>query len=142
MNGYNTVNILRTYLMSENTQVEKSITKRTIDGDSSYYYMERQHYKGFDRIDVERRIDRKEYEDLLDTPEGRLKELRKVRHCFTWNDKYYELDVLPLWKEKAILKIQLTDKGSSFEVPSFLNIIQDVSDNPHYTSFSLAQNIN
>ena len=143
MNGYNVVEISRTYLMStDDNHHEKSVTKRTINGMNSFYYMERQHYKGFDRIDVERRIDKNEYRSILGDASNRLKELKKTRHCFTWEDKYYEIDVLPLWNEKAILKIQLTDKGSTFEVPSFLTTIKDVSDNPNYTSFSLAQNIN
>ena len=138
---FNKVEITRTYLVNKDTRNERSIIQRGIDGDYVFYYIEKRHFDGFDKIEVERRIDKKEYISLVSQADTRLKQLCKTRYCFAWNNEYYVLDVFDFWPNTAILKIQLTDRSSEVEVPSIFNVLMDVTDNLSYTNYSLAQNI-
>ena len=86
-------------------------------------------------------ISAKDYTALISQADTRVKQISKTRYCFIWNNMYYELDVFPFWNDKAILKIQPTDKSPKMEVPQFLRVIEDITDNMSYTNYSLAQNI-
>ncbi len=139
--NFSKIEITRIYLLNEDNENERSIIQRGCFGDYAFYYMEKRHYKGFDRIDVERKLSKNEYVSLLGKADTRLKQINKTRYCFIWNSKYYELDVFPFWNDKALLKIQLTNKDCVVEIPEFLRVIKDVSDDMSYTNYSLAQNI-
>lgn len=135
------VDIIRTYLLNKDNSNERSILQRGSFGNFAFYYMEKRHFSGYDRIEVERMISAKEYTALISQADTRVKQISKTRYCFIWNNMYYELDVFPFWNDKAILKIQPTDKGPKMEVPQFLRVIEDITDNMSYTNYSLAQNI-
>lgn len=135
------IEITRTYLVKKDNCVERSVVKRGSDGEYAFYYMEKTHQDGFDEIKVERRIDEKEYNMLISRDSGRLKELTKTRYGFVWNNKYYELDVFDFWKDKAILKVQHTDRSKEDEFPGIFNVRMDITNDESYTNYSLAQNI-
>ena len=140
--NFSKVEITRTYLINKNNaSIERSVIKTGADGDNAYYYNEKRHFEGYDKIDVERHISKKEYISLLSGNNVRIKEIKKTRYGFVWNNKYYELDVFDFWKDKAILKVQLTDRSDEVEVPSVLNVLMDITNDMSYTNFSLAQNI-
>lgn len=139
--NFSKVDITRIYLLNDENQNERSILQRGQFGDYAFYYSEKRHYKGFDRIEVERCLTKNEYVSLIGQADTRLKQINKTRYCFVWNNKYYELDVFGFWQDKAILKVQLTDRDSVVELPKFLNVIKDVSNDMSYTNYSLAQNV-
>lgn len=135
------VDIIRTYLLNKDNSNERSIIQRGSFGNFAFYYTEKRHFNGYDRIEVERMLSAKEYTTLISQADTRLKQISKTRYCFIWNNMYYELDVFPFWSDRAILKIQPTDKGPKMEIPQFLRVIEDITDNMSYTNYSLAQNI-
>lgn len=139
--NFSKVDVVRTYLVSKNNAVERSVIKTGSEGDYAYYYTEKRHFEGYDQIDVERHITKKEYLSLLSGNNVRIKEIKKTRYGFVWNNKYYEIDIFDFWKDKAILKVQLTDRSNKVEVPSILNVLMDITSDLSYTNFSLAQNI-
>lgn len=140
--NFSKVDITRTYLTSKSNVVERSVIKTGSEGDFAYYYTEKRHFDGYDQIDVERHITKKEYLSILSNDSEIIKEIQKIRYGFVWNNKYYELDVFDFCKDKAILKVQLTDRSDKVEVPSVLNVLMDITNDMSYTNFSLAQNIN
>ena len=139
--NFSKVDMSRIYLLNEENENERSILQRGHFGDYAFYYTEKRHFKGFDRIEVERRLTKNEYVSLIGQADTRLKQINKTRYCFVWNNKYYELDVFGFWNDKAILKVQLTDRDSMVEIPEFLQVIKDVSNDMSYTNYSLAQNV-
>lgn len=135
------VDMTRIYLLNEENENERSILQRGHFGDYAFYYTEKRHFDTFDRIEVERRLTKNEYVSLIGKADTRRKQINKTRYCFVWNNKYYELDVFEFWKDKAMLKVQLTDRDSEVEIPEFLQVIKDVSNNKNYTNYALAQNV-
>ena len=138
---FSKVEITRTYLVKKDNCIERSVVRRGSDGEYAFYYMEKTHQDGFDEINVERRIDEKEYNMIIARDNGRLKELTKTRYGFVWNNKYYELDVFDFWKDRAILKVQHTNRRKDGEVPSIFKVLMDITNDESYTNYSLAQNV-
>jgi CYTH domain-containing protein len=65
--------------------------------------------------------------------------IEKTRFVFNYNDQTFELDVFkgPL-KGLAILELELKDKNQKIELPPFLDIIKEVTEDKSFNNFSLA----
>ncbi len=136
--AYTKVDILRYYLPDRQDKIERSVTQRRTHGECTYYYSERRHLEDKDRIYVERRIPDKAFHNYVGEAFGPVRKLEKERHCFSYDNKYYELDVVPGLGKYAILKIQLTKEEKHFEIPHFLNAVMDVTNNASFTNKELA----
>ncbi len=142
------IDVLRTYLVNKDNSNERSVVQRGHDGEYAFYYMEKKHFKGYDKIEVERKLTNlSEYNELIIKEADRsLTPIKKTRYCFMWDNKYYELDILPQWTDRAILKIQYTkqekkQENSTADVPNFLTVIEEITNDKSYTNYSLAHNI-
>ena len=78
--------------------------------------------------------------DLLLEADPNKKPIRKTRYCFINKNKYFELDVYPFWDDKAILEIELNDENDTFEIPKKIKIIKEVTNDPQYKNYSIANN--
>ncbi len=87
------------------------------------------------RIEKETAISREEYEKAICG--GKV--LSKVRWCFIFDDKYFELDVFPFWQDKAILEIELKSEDEQFTFPNFIKLIGEVTWDAEYKNSSLAE---
>ena len=54
------------------------------------------------------------------------------------NGKYFEIDIFPFWIDKAYVEIELTDENEYFELPEFLKVIKEVTQDKNYTNRALA----
>lgn len=70
-------------------------------------------------------------------PDTRI--VKKARNCFIYENQYFELDVIPVGNETLyLLEIELTEETHVPKLPPFLNILEDVTDDPHYTNRAIA----
>lgn len=69
--------------------------------------------------------------------------ISKARHCFIWNNQYFELDV---FKDNLsgliLLEIELLKKDQKIDLPSFINIDKEVTSDDRYSNFCLAKKHN
>ncbi len=94
------------------------------------------------RIEIERKISAKEYEELLMRRDPESGTIRKTRYAFLYNGKHFELDVLldnslPV---KYLLEVELPDSSvsaDSIELPDFVK--GAVLDNGQYSNAKLAK---
>ena len=70
-----------------------------------------------------------------------LHQIRKQRTCFVCDNTYFELDVYPFWKDKAIIEIELTNESTTVELPKEIKLIKEVTDNDNYKNNSLAKSL-
>ena len=49
-----------------------------------------------------------------------------------------ELDVYPFSKDKAILEIELNNENQSYELPKFIEIIKEVTNDDKYKNINLS----
>ena len=67
-----------------------------------------------------------------------MKQIRKTRYCLTYESQYFEIDVYPFWKDKAIVEIELNDENTDIIFPEFIKVIKEVTDDDSFKNASLA----
>ncbi|MDR1760943.1 MAG: AAA family ATPase [Bacteroidales bacterium] len=128
------LNMFYTYLKSDDPKIEKRIRQRG-DGQSfSYFYTEKSG-SGITRIKTERRINEKEY--IAQLMNG-VKSVRKSRYCFIYHNQYFDLDIYESGQGQAILEISLTNESQVPIIPDWVNVIEEVTENPKYLTANLA----
>ena len=121
----------------ENTMVRKT----TKDGDSTYSSTtKRETDKPSERITTSRRITDKDYNELL--KETTDKPIKKDRYCFTYNKQYYRLDLFKEPNGLIILETGLTNENSTVEIPDFITIKKDITDDYTYRNANIYRQIN
>ena len=133
------VNIIQTYLNSTSEDVERRIRQRGTVGEYSYYYTEKRG-SGLSRVEVEKKINEKQYLDYMMEADTSLKQIRKERYCFIYKNNYIELDVYPFWKDYAIVEVELSNESDKVELPMELNVIREVTEEKQFKNHSLAKN--
>ena len=133
------VNIIQTYLNSTSEDVERRIRQRGTVGEYSYYYTEKRGL-GLSRVEVEKKINEKQYLDYMMEADTSLKQIRKERYCFIYKNNYIELDVYPFWKDYAIVEVELSNESDKVELPMELNVIREVTEEKQFKNHSLAKN--
>ncbi len=111
------------------------------DNDSTVFYkMVRKSVDTTTRIVTEKRLTEREYADMLEEADSSVHQLHTTRYCLTHENQYFEIDVYPFWKDKAIVKIELPKKDEEVRMPVFLKVIKEVTHCSEYNNFSLAKN--
>lgn len=130
--------IIQTYLVSEG-ETERRVRQRGSNGEFTFYYTEKVDLSGMEREERERKIRKSEYLDLLMQADTSIHQLRKTRYCFVWNNQYFELDTYPFSDDNALMEIELTDKNDEVNLPPFINVIREVTDDKKYRNHQIAE---
>lgn len=56
-----------------------------------------------------------------------------------YNSQYFEIDIYPFWKNKAILEIELSNEFADIVFPDYLEVIKEVTDDIEYKNYNLAK---
>ena len=70
------------------------------------------------------------------------KPIHKVRYCFTHNKQYYRLDLFVEPKGLMILETGLTNENSIVEIPSFIKIKKEITEDLEYRNANIYRRIN
>lgn len=49
-----------------------------------------------------------------------------------------EIDLFPFWKDRAFCEVELAREEETVNLPPWLEVIREVTDDPRYTNASLA----
>lgn len=138
MDGYTVSKIEQTYLESE-PQVTHRVRKRVYKDGVKYTETKKVRIDKISSYEDERQIDEAEYERLLDRIKAGSRTLIKTRHTFLFSGQTFEVDVYPEWKESCILETELPSRDKEILMPSFIEIIKEVSGDKRYTNASMSQ---
>ena len=133
------VEIIQTYLLSENSEEERRVRQRGKDG--SYIFTEtlKRRISDMRRVETERRLTQAEYLNLLMSADTSLNQIRKTRYCLSYANQYLEIDVYPFWDKCAILEVELSDETQKIDFPEFIKVIEEVTNNSSYTNRAMAE---
>ena len=131
--------IYQTYLMERNGE-ESRIRKRGENGHYVYFLTTKKFVTANQRIEVERQITPLEYVNLQKSFNPDKQTIHKLRRCFVWDNRYYELDtfVSPQLPH-CLLEIEDVTENETISFPPFLKIIEEVTDNPEYYNSNIAK---
>ena len=132
------VEILQTYLRS-NTGDELRIRQRGENGSYVYYKTLKHTVSGMKRIETEESLSQDEYLQLMMDADPSMRQIRKTRYCLTHDGRYFEIDVYPYWKDKAIVEIELHDENEEIRFPEQIKVIREITDDENYKNASLAR---
>ena len=135
--------ISQTYLKPEGKEqagrVRKTVEGLTGDTNTVYHYNEKKPVEAGVHEETEREISKSEYEKYLKKTHPDKVTVEKTRFVFNFQDQTFELDVFkgPL-KGLAVLEIELEDKDDLVELPPFIPVKKEVTEDKRYTNFALA----
>lgn len=132
------VEIIQTYLVSKDGD-ECRVRQRGSNGKYIYFQTIKKKVSDSKRIEIEKRLSQEEYLIQLMNVDTTKRQIRKTRYCLTYKNQYFEIDVYPFWKDKAIVEIELTDENTEIVFPEKLKIIKEVTDDDSYKNASLAK---
>jgi len=136
--SFTVIDIVQTYLKSVGN-VERRVRQRGQFGNFSYYLTEKRTISKSKRVISERKIFDKEYIKYLLEIDSSLKPIVKKRICFVYNSQYFELDLFDFSDDFALMEIKLTTENASVDLPKFVNVVKDVTDDQNYRNYHLAQ---
>ena len=132
------VDISQTYLKNEDG-AERRIRVRGIDGDYIYYLTEKKSLSNITRIETEKKLTQEEYLKYLMQADNNLHTIRKTRYCLTDNNQYFEIDIFPEWDKQAIMEIELNSEDQTFNIPNFIQVYKEVTDENEYKNYEMAK---
>ena len=135
------VDMIQTYLKARPDGTEVRVRQRGQNGNFICYRTEKRRISEITRVEVDRRIDIKEYVSLLAEADPERRPIRKTRYCLTENSRYYEIDIYPEWHRQAILEIELNDENEDIVLPADIKVIKEVTDDPAYSNFEMAKHM-
>lgn len=131
--------IFQTYLVERNGE-ESRIRKRGENGHYAYFLTTKKHLEANQRVEVERLITPAEYINLMNLANPDQQTIHKLRRCFVWNNRYYELDtfVSPSMPH-CLLEIEDVTEDEIITFPPFLRFIEEVTENPDYYNSNISK---
>lgn len=131
------IEIIQTYLNAPAGD-EVRVRQRGMNGNYIYFQTIKRKESEVKRVEIERRLSQAEYLRLLMDADTSKRQIRKTRYCLTYDNQYFEIDVYPFWKDKAIVEIELSDENTEIRFPEAFRIIKEVTDDPSYKNAALA----
>lgn len=136
------VEILQTYLKCKEDDEEVRIRQRGDGNTFMFTKTSKRTLSGMKRIEIEKRLSMEEYCKEIMNADTSLHQIRKTRYCLTYGKTYFEIDVYPFWKDKAILEVELADEKDEFTFPDFLHVLKEVTNDQNFKNINLARKYN
>lgn len=131
------IEIIQTYLNNADGD-EVRVRQRGVDGNYIYFQTIKKKVSDVKRVEIERRLSQAEYLKLLMDADTTKRQIRKTRYCLTSENQYFEIDIYPFWKDKAIAEIELSDENATIIFPEQIKVIKEVTDDASYKNSALA----
>ena len=113
---YMRIEMEQAYLRDFGDNSGMRIRKSTLNGKTSYKKTYKKSISFMTRIEIE---------DDISEQSGQL----------------FELDIYPFWNDRATLEIELSAENENFELPPFIEVIKEVTDDDRYKNRSLSYEI-
>ena len=135
------VDIIQTYLKTDNPDEEVRIRQRGSSGNYIYFKTtkSRKGAEGVQRVEIEERLSQEEYLTLMVSADPAYRPIHKQRYCLSENGLYYEIDIYPEWTDRAIMEIELHSRDQEIVFPEGITVIREVTDDPSFSNHELAK---
>ena len=134
------VKIVQTYLNSSDDE-EIRIRQRGNNGSYTYSKTRKINVDSMKRIEIETRLTQEEYINELLNADPTRGQIIKERYCLCYKNQYFEIDIYPFWDDKAIAEIELISEDQKIELPDFINVIDEVTDNNNFKNSEIARQL-
>lgn len=133
--------ITQDYLVSPDPREEHRVRARR-DGDGTTYYATHKRYIApGNRVEFERMITANEYDSLWRGKCPQSSTIEKRRVCFFWKERHFEVDFFEKPEKMnglVLMEVEHSGDGSSIELPPFIKVIRNVTDEKGYSNRKIA----
>lgn len=139
-NNFRIRKMVQTYLQSEgkrNARVREIIES----GQATYIKTVKERISTLSCYEDESEISKEEYENLLLSADKEKKSIHKTRYSFEYCGHILEIDVYDFWGDRATLEIELKSEDEEFCIPTFIDVIKEISADGRYKNTNLAKSI-
>ena len=133
------VSIIQTYLTSDCDGEERRIRMRGVNGHFIYFMTRKRKISGIKRIEIEERLTQDEYIAHMVEADPEFRPIHKDRYCLSENGLYYEIDIFPEWKDRALMEIELHSEDQAVVFPEGIDVIREVTGDPEYSNHEIAR---
>ena len=144
--------ISQTYLVPDVRGMSQRI-RRIDDGQAVYYVMtEKKSISAIRRIEIERQIDLKEYNQLLRHKKApATSTIEKTRYVIPNGSPSFEIDLFDGWEKLALMEIELESENMQFDFCPFMKfvknataetpvvILKEVTEDRRFRNYSMAK---
>ncbi len=92
-------------------------------------------------VEEERELTAAEYQTMLQQADPDRRPIDKIRYCLPYQGKTIEVDVYSFWQDRATAEIELSNESEQAELPPYLQLIREVTDDPRYKNVNLAREL-
>ncbi len=133
--------IEQTYLTSVDGMCRR-VRKRGNPHDGWQYTLtQKRHVACGERIELEEEITLEQYQALLQEADPDKQPVHKTRYAFPFRGQLLELDVYTFSDRLATLEIELPSIDAPVILPSFIEVIADVTDDERYSNYALSEQL-
>ncbi len=134
--------IEQTYLTDDGCGMCRRVRKRGNPQRGWQYTLTKKKTVGFgERIELEEELSHEQYQALLKESAPDKQTVRKVRYCFPFRKQLFELDVYAFSDRFATLEIELPSIDTPVLLPSFVQVIEDVTGDERYSNYALSEHL-
>ena len=141
--GASCARFVQTYLVAEKG-VTHRVRKITDVHGVRYVETQKRRVSRLTAEESERAVDGSAYEALLMRADPACAPIEKTRYTVPLDDEKghcMEIDVYPFWKNTAVLEVELGSEDETFELPTYIRIIAEVSDDGRFKNHALAKSV-
>ena len=131
------VDMMQTYLLETNPQVERRVRQQRNGSEYLYFYTEKR-MTDSGKWETERPISQKAYIQYLMEGDSSLHAVHKLKYRFTYERQSFAIDVYPFCKDKALMRVALPAEQEHVVLPPELTILEEVTGRPEYKNRFLA----
>lgn len=138
-NGIRAKRIIQTYLKSlksSSTRVRKTYE----NGIVTYTHTVKRRISAMSSFENERKISSDEYDKLLLLSDPLRDPICKTRYAIPYDSHVFEVDIYDFWNDRAILEVELLNEKENFVIPSYIDVIKEVTEDYRYKNSNLAYN--
>ena len=133
------VDIIQTYLRTEDPSEEVRIRQRGSGGHYIYFMTRKRRISDLKRVEVEERLSQEEYLSLMVQADPACRPIHKQRYCLSDNGLYYEIDIFPDWEDRALMEIELHSESQEILFPEGIEVIREVTGDRAFSNRELAR---
>ena len=89
----------------------------------------------------EGQISQSDYEAYQNEADPARHPILKTRCRIPYQNQILEVDVYPFWTDRAVLEIELDSEAQPIHIPTWLQVLKEVTDDHRYKNVSLAQTV-
>ena len=132
--------ITQDYLVTPTAGEERRVRARSDGESASYYYTVKRQVSPGVRVEEEKMITRREYEALRTLRNPEKCTVKKRRVCFFWKEQFFEVDLFEAPRPGlALMEAERTDRTPELELPPFVKVIRNVTDDKQYSNAEIAR---